>query len=135
MYLLDTNFCIDVINGRSLVGATRLQSHNAGEIKLCSVVKAELLYGARLSARVADNLRLLERFFAPYASFSFDDGCTEYYGQIRADLRRAGMMIGPNDLMIASIAKTHDLTLVTRNTGEFSRVVGLRIEDWQQDTL
>ena len=135
MYLLDTNFCIDVINGRSPLGTSRLQSHNAGEIRLCSVVKAELQYGARLSTRVADNLRLLEHFFAPYESFSFHDGCTEYYGQIRADLRRAGMMIGPNDLMIASIAKTHDLTLVTRNTGEFSRVVGLRIEDWQQDTL
>jgi tRNA(fMet)-specific endonuclease VapC len=135
MYLLDTNFCIDVINGRSPLAASRLQSHDADAIRLCSVVKAELRYGARLSSRVADNLRLLEHFFAPYISIPFDDGCTEYYGQIRADLQRAGTKIGPNDLMIAAIAKRHDLTLVTHNTREFSRVVGLRVEDWKEQTL
>ena len=135
MYLLDTNFCIDVINGTSALAMSRLQSCNPDEIRLCSVVKAELRYGARLSERVADNLRLLERFFAPFRSLPFDDVCTEYYGQIRADLRRAGNLIGPNDLMIAAIAKTHDLTLVTHNLRDFTRVVGLKIEDWHEEAL
>jgi tRNA(fMet)-specific endonuclease VapC len=53
------------------------------------------------------------------------------YSLIRADLAAKGTPIGPNDLMIASIALAHDLTLVTHNTSEFSRVPGLRIEDWQ----
>lgn len=133
MYLLDTNFCIDVIKGTSVLGMRRLRRQNAEAIFLCSVVKAELRYGARLSTRVAENLRLLEEFFAPFLSVPFDDACTEYYGQIQADLRRTGYMIGANDLMIAAIAKTHDLTLVTHNIREFSRVVGLRIEDWHTE--
>ena len=133
MYLLDTNFCIDVINGASSLAAGRLRSRNPDEIRLCSVVKAELRCGARLSARVADNLRLLERFFAPFRSLPFDDACAEYYAQIHADLQRDGNMIGPNDLTIAAIAKAHDLTLVTHNFQEFSRVVGLKIEDWHED--
>ena len=135
MYLLDTNFCIDVINGTSALAMSRLQSRNPDEIRLCSVVKAELRYGARLSARVADNLRLLERFFDPFQSLPFDDVCTDYYGQIRADLRRSGNPIGPNDLMIAAIAKTHDLTLVTHNVREFSKVIGLKVEDWIEEAL
>lgn len=56
----------------------------------------------------------------------------EHYGIIRADLARSGTPIGPNDLMIASSARALDLTLVTHNPSEFSRVAGLRIEDWER---
>ena len=63
-------------------------------------------------------------------SVSFDDRCAEEYGIIKAELSRQGMLIGPNDLLIASIAKANGLILVTHNVGEFSRVVGLQIEDW-----
>ncbi len=97
------------------------------------MVKAELLYGARRSARVAQNLDLLTKFFAPLLSLPFDDQCAEYYGLIRADLSRAGELIGPNDLMIAATARAHDAVLVTHNTAEFARVVGLRLEDWETD--
>ncbi len=96
------------------------------------MVKAELLYGARHSQRVEDNLNLLDRFFAPLRSLPFDDTCAHHYGLIRDDLARRRTPIGPNDLMIASIARRHDLTLVTHNTGEFRRVMGLRVEDWEQ---
>ena len=65
------------------------------------------------------------------ASLSFDDRCAEEYGQIRADLTAQGKMIGPNDLLIAAVARTFDATLVTHNVREFSRVVGLRVEDWE----
>lgn len=61
----------------------------------------------------------------------FDDLAAERYGELRAHLDAAGTPIGPNDLMIASIALANSLTLVTHNTGEFSRVPGLRLEDWQ----
>jgi tRNA(fMet)-specific endonuclease VapC len=95
------------------------------------VVKAELLYGPRRSSRVADNLRLLHRFFRPFVCLPFDDRCAEHYGMIRADLARLGQPIGPNDLLIAATARAHDLVLVTHNTEEFSRVVGLQMEDWE----
>ncbi len=62
-----------------------------------------------------------------------DDQCAEHYGVIRAELERAGTPIGPNDLMIAATAKAHDITLVSHNTREFSRVVGLRLEDWETE--
>ena len=130
MYLLDTDTCINILNDRSSPSALRLVLHNPSEIRLCSVVKAELLYGAWRSQRAAENTRRLQRFFAPLMSVSFDDRCAEEYGIIKAELSRQGMLIGPNDLLIASIAKANGLILVTHNVGEFSRVVGLQIEDW-----
>jgi tRNA(fMet)-specific endonuclease VapC len=131
MYLLDTNACIRVLNGSCAALTARLRAHAPTEICLCAVVKAELVYGARRSARVADNLRLLERFFGPFASLPFDDACAEQYGQIRNELESDGTPIGPNDLLISAVARAHGLTLVTHNVGEFSRVIGLRLEDWE----
>jgi tRNA(fMet)-specific endonuclease VapC len=66
-----------------------------------------------------------------FISLAFDDVAAEEYGRIRAYLAGLGAPIGPNDLMIASIALGNGLTLVTHNTGEFSRVPGLNLEDWQ----
>ena len=97
---------------------------------LCSVVKAELQYGAQKSAKAAANLDRLAAYFAPLASLPFDDLAAEHYGLIRAELEQRGMPIGPNDLMIAAIARAHGLTLVTANLDEFGRVPGLRVEDW-----
>ena len=131
MYLLDTNVCIAVLNGSSQPLIARLQSHNPGDILLCSIVKAELIYGAYHSSRAADNLRLLDRFFEPFISLPFDDACCDAYGRIRSDLARNGTPIGPNDLLIASTAVTNDVTLVTANSKEFGRVAGLRIENWE----
>src|SRR3990167_1680598 len=111
MYLLDTNACIRILNDSSASLAGRLRQHDPSDIRLCSVVKAELFYGARRSSRVSENLRLLQRFFAPFICLSFDDRCAEHYGLIRADLERAGTPIGPNDLMIAATARAYDLVL------------------------
>lgn len=130
MYLLDTNTCIHFINGSSVNIKQHLQNHTPNEIGLCSVVKAELLYGARNSQKVEANLQRLRQFFAPLSSLPFDDRCAEEYAQIRADLTRQGKLIGPNDLMIAAIARAHDAILVTNNTAEFQRVANLRLVDW-----
>ena len=108
-----------------------MQSLSPSEIALCSVVKAELLYGTRNSKRVEENLKLLDQFFTPLTSLPFDDRCAEEYGIIRAQLAAQGSPIGPNDLLIAAIARTHDVTLVTHNTKEFSRITGLRLTDWE----
>ncbi len=132
MYLLDTNACIKILNESSTELIERFQSKPPSEIQLCSVVKAELIYGARKSARPADNLRVLQTFFSPFVSKPFDDECSNNYGVIRSELERVGQPIGANDMMIASIALTFELTLVTHNVGEFSRIVGLSWEDWQE---
>ena len=130
-YLLDTNTCIAYLNGRAVGVRRRLQALPPGEVALCSVVKAELLYGARKSTNPSGVLAKLQLFFAPFTSVPFDDAAAQAYGTLRADLERAGRPVGPNDLMIAAIALERGLTLVTHNTGEFERVVGLTIEDWE----
>jgi tRNA(fMet)-specific endonuclease VapC len=131
VFLLDTNTCIRILNGSSPAVAARLQATSPADVRLCAVVKAELLYGARNSNRVDPNMRLLRRFFSPLASLPFDDRCAEEAAFIRLDLSRAGRPVGPNDLLIAATARAHDLVLVTHNTREFGRVPGLRIEDWE----
>ena len=132
MYLLDTNACIRVLNGSSAPLIARLRSHTPSEIRVSSVTRAELVYGARRSARVAENLRVLASFFAPLLSLPFDDACAEQYGALRATLAAARRPIGPNDLLIAATALAHDLTVVTHNVREFSRIAGLKIEDWER---
>jgi tRNA(fMet)-specific endonuclease VapC len=130
-YLLDTNTCIAYLNGRAVGVRRRLQEIPPSEVGLCSVVKAELLYGARKSGNPSTVLAKLQRFFAPFVSLPFDDGAAQVYGTIRADLERVGTPIGPNGLLIAAIALGRGLTLVTHNTGEFQRVTGLPVEDWE----
>ena len=131
MYLLDTNVCIHLLNQKHPGILQHFQQHSPAEIALCSIVKAELLYGARHSQRVQDNLQLLAKFFAPLVSLPFDDRCAEEAGLICADLAGQGNPIGPNDLLIAATARAHDAVLITHNSGEFSRVTGFRMEDWE----
>ncbi len=131
MYLLDTNVCIHLLNRKHPGILQHFQQHSPAEIALCSIVKAELLYGARHSQRVQENLQLLAKFFTPLVSLPFDDRCAEEAGLIRADLAGQGNPIGPNDLLIAATARAHDAVLITHNSGEFSRVTGLRLEDWE----
>ncbi|MGA1284531.1 MAG: PIN domain-containing protein, partial [Prochlorothrix sp.] len=70
-------------------------------------------------------------FLAQFVSFPFDAACSEIYGNIRANLAGLGTPIGANDLLIAAIALANELTLVTHNIREFSRVPELQVEDWE----
>jgi tRNA(fMet)-specific endonuclease VapC len=131
MYLLDTNGCVEHLRQRPTHVAQRIAATPFAEMRLCSVVKAELYYGARRSARPQENLAKVQAFVQQFISLPFDDVAAEVYADIRAQLEAQGRVIGPNDLMIAAIALTHNLTLVTSTTSEFSRVPGLRLENWQ----
>jgi tRNA(fMet)-specific endonuclease VapC len=131
MHLLDTNACIHVLTDSSPALVAALRRQGPAEIAPCAVVKAELVYGAQRSSRPAENLRLLDRFFAAFASLPFDDRCVQVCGRIRVELERAGAPIGPNDLLIAATAIANGRTLVTANTREFGRVAGLSIENWE----
>ncbi|MDD2932321.1 MAG: type II toxin-antitoxin system VapC family toxin [Methylotenera sp.] len=129
--LLDTNACIQLWQRKNLNARRHFAKYSPTDIALCSVVKAELLFGALRSEYKENNLQLLQKLFAPLQSFDFDDVAAEHYAQIRADLTAQGCLIGANDLMIAAIARANHVTLITHNTGEFSRVKGLAIEDWE----
>ena len=128
--LLDTNVCVAWLNGTDATLRKKLEHAGVEDVFICSVVKAELLYGARKSGRVSQNLERLETFFSSLRSLPFDDEAAGVYGTVRAQLERQGTPLGPNDLMIASIALATDNTLITRNDREFRPVVGLRVRVW-----
>jgi tRNA(fMet)-specific endonuclease VapC len=132
-YLLDTNTCIQYINGRSKSIAQRLSSLAEGEAVVCSVVKAELFFGALRSQNVSKTLEGQQQFLALFESLPFDDSATMHYARIRANLTAKGTSIGANDYIIAAIALAHDVTLVTHNTREFGRIEGLKLQDWETD--
>ncbi len=131
-YLLDTNTCIQFLNGRNRSVPERLRQVRRGDVVLCSVVKAELLFGAFKSQRREQTIAKIEQFVQDFASLPFDDSAALHYGRIKAHLQKSGRIIGPNDLMIAAIAVANDLVLVTHNRREFERVPGLVIEDWEE---
>ncbi len=131
-HLLDANSCINHLrNGPASKVTAKLSAAPPGSIAVCSVVVAELIYGAYRSAQPARNLLEVRTFCGQFPSLPFDNQAAAEYGRIRAHLASLGTAIGPNDLLIAAIALVHDLTLVTHNVREFGRVPGLRIEDWQ----
>jgi len=130
-FLLDTNACIRLLNEKDSPLARKLASVPRREVWLCSITRAELYFGAYRSARREENLAILRRYFQEFATLPFDEKCEEVYGMIRSALTFAGTPIGPNDLLIAATALANEFTIVTHNTGEFGRVRGLRIEDWE----
>ncbi|KYC43805.1 twitching motility protein PilT [Scytonema hofmannii PCC 7110] len=130
-FLLDTNTCIIYLRGRNSTLKQKLESTTARDIAVCSVVKAELFYGAMKSANPERNLTLQQEFLAQFISLPFDDLAAMTFGIIRSQLEVLGTPIGAYDLQIAAIALTNNLTLITHNTKEFKRVHNLLIEDWE----
>lgn len=130
-YLLDTNVCVMYLNGRSDLVRDRLLSTPTQDTAVCSVVKAELFYGAMKSNNPTRTLERQQQFLKRFVSLPFGDDAAILFGQIRAQLANAGTPIGAYDLQIAAIALVNSLTLVTHNTREFDRVDGLEIEDWE----
>ena len=132
-YLLDTNACIALINDRTPAVRIRLQKTlaAAATVLVSSVVAFELWYGVAKSARPEANARLVETFFAgPVSLLAFEPEDAKVAGRVRASLEAVGKPIGAYDLLIAGQALRHQLTLVTANGREFSRVKGLEWEDW-----
>jgi tRNA(fMet)-specific endonuclease VapC len=111
----------------------RLQLVSPQDVAVCSVVKAELFYGAMRSNNPVRTLTKQEAFLKNFVSLPFDDLAATIFSRIRAELSSLGTPIGPYDLQIAAIALVHQLTLVTHNTREFARVKGLQIEDWEEE--
>jgi tRNA(fMet)-specific endonuclease VapC len=132
-YLLDTNACIALINLRDNPVRKRYQnaSRSGRRVFISSIVTFELWYGVAKSTRLTWNTERLETFLAGQnAMLPFDAEDALSAGLIRADLELAGRMIGPYDLLIAGQALARQLTLVTVNVSEFSRVKGLKWQDW-----
>ncbi len=130
-YLLDTNVCVEFLHQRNTNVVRRITESKPEELRVCSIILAELYYGVYKSEKPAANVELLDRFLSQFVSLPVDDHVGIVAGKLRADLDRAGTPIGPNDLLIAAVGLVHGLTVVTHNLGEFSRVPNLIAESWQ----
>ena len=129
-YLLDTN-AITAWAKKDAHFIARIQIAVPSDLRISVMTEHEMRYGIACNP----NLRLrpvLERMLAVLQKVMVDSDIATTAALVRADLRRQGQPIGPYDLLIAATALTHHLTVVTHNTREFSRVAGLRLEDWQQ---
>ncbi len=128
-YLLDTNICIYALKEHPQV-LSRLLATARVDVSVSTITEAELKTGAAKSSSPTRTLRLIENFLRPIARLEFTSGDAAAYAQIRARLERAGTPIGPMDMLIAAQGVARKLVLVTNNEREFSRVHGLRIENW-----
>lgn len=129
-YMLDTNTCVRVLKAGATTTMLGRFNRHAEQLCISSIVLAELHYGAENSARVAENLIGIENFVARLSAvLDFDAVAAAEFGRIKVALRHNP--IGPFDTLIAAHARSRDLIVVTANTGEFSRVSGLAVEDWQ----
>ncbi|MEK6815147.1 MAG: type II toxin-antitoxin system VapC family toxin [Nitrospirota bacterium] len=129
-YMLDTNICIYLIKRRPPAVIDRFLRCDVGQVAISSVTLAELQYGVAKSQFPEKNAEALQAFLLPLEILPFDDAAGAAYGPIRVDLEKRGVSIGAMDLMIAAHALSLDVTLVTHNIREFSRVEGLRVETW-----
>lgn len=129
-YMLDTNICIYLINEKFSNLINKFKTCSLGDIGISSVTLAELMYGVKKSAHAKRNYDALQEFIIPLEIAGFDPEAAEHYGDIRAHLEKKGIPIGPLDLMIAAHARSLDITLVTNNKKEFTRVPHLNVEDW-----
>lgn len=128
-YMLDTNICIYVM--KTYPPELR-EKFNALAEALCisSITLGELYYGAEKSARRAENLLAIEHFAARLDVLPFGGKAAAHYGQMRAELERAGTPCGPHDTQIGAHARSEGLIVVTNNLREFARMPGLRAENW-----
>jgi tRNA(fMet)-specific endonuclease VapC len=130
--MLDTNLCIRLLRDRPQVLRPRFNAE-ADTLCISTITLTELLHGAAKSGRV-ESRRAVEGFAARLTVLAFDEDAAAHSADIRAELERKGMPIGGYDLLIAGHARSRGLVVITGNLKEFSRVDGLRAEDWLAPT-
>jgi tRNA(fMet)-specific endonuclease VapC len=125
--MLDTSVCVGLLRGRA--PESRLPA--ASECVLSVITVAELEAGVRRSARPEAQRRAVDAFTELFEVLPWDRPTTSHYGELRVDLEKRGVVIGPLDLLIAAHARRMEATLITGNVREFSRVAGLLCLEWK----
>ena len=128
--MLDTNICIYLIKQKPAAVLGRFEQYALGEIGISSISVAELQFGVNNSQKQTQNQTALDLFLAPLEIMDFDAEAAQAYGRIRTHLKQQGTPIGAYDMLIAAHAQSLNVTLVTNNLREFSRVPNLRLENW-----
>lgn len=130
LYLLDTDTCAFILRRSSPKLLDRIQSVPLTQQAISMVTLAELLYGVQVSNRKKENRAAVDALVQHLSVLEWSRGAAEHYAEIRSDLKRKGQLIGSNDLMIASHARSLGATVVTNNVRDFRRVKGLKFENW-----
>lgn len=130
-YLLDTSILSDLV--RNPQGVVAGQITSAGEDAVCTsiIAAAELRYGA-IKSNSAKLAQRIDMILSALEILPLETPADRQYASLRHHLTRQGTAIGRNDLLIAAHALANDLTVITANVGEFSRVPGLKVENWLQ---
>lgn len=128
-YMLDTDICVYAINGRAPQVIEAMEQHLSAGLGISAIAASELHFGVAKSGS-RRNAEALRMFLAQLEVAPFDLGAAEVCGGVRTWLQAAGTPIGPLDTLIAAHACALDVTLVTNNTREFSRVPGLKLANW-----
>ena len=127
---LDTNIVVDLLRGKDAELSARFLDGRPSDYAVPEMVRAELLFGAMLSARPRENRAAVEKFLDPLRLLPFAGDAPVHWAEIRMALQSSGTPIGANGMVIAATTRAAGCTLVTRNTLEFSRVPGLAVEVW-----
>lgn len=128
-HLLDTNICSAYLRGKA--GLSHRFVQHGGGLAISSIVLAELYTWAFRRSHPDPLLDALANdLLANIAVVDFDSKCARTFGEVRASMLSTGITVNPVDLMIASVALVHDLTLVTHNVRDFENVPDLRVVDW-----
>ena len=128
--LLDTDTVIDLLRGDASI-LRRVRSRPPKTLGISTVTLYELRVGVEKSREAAANRKLLTDALAPFEVLSFDNPASHESARVRAELEKKGKGIGPYDTLIAGHALALGVVLVTSNTREFSRVRGLKLENWK----
>ena len=128
-YMLDTNICIYVIKNRPPKLRERF-NRLADQLCISAITLGELIYGTEKSSRPMENLSIVEQFAARLEVLAFANKAAAHFGQLRAELERAGEPVGAYDMLIGGHARSEGLVLVSNNVREFRRIKGLRVENW-----
>lgn len=134
-YLLDTNICIYLIKKRPLEVLDQFRQHPLQDVAISTITLFELEYGAQKNQQIKRTQKALARFFLPLTILDIDRPAAADAAIIRAKLESNGTPIGPYDLLIAGLARSRKMTLVTNNTKEFERVDDLLLENWVENTM
>ena len=127
-HLLDTNICSAYM--RRPAGLAHRFIQYAGGLAISTIVQAELYAGAYKAHNPVKWLSSIADLLQDVSVLDFDSACAEQFGKVRGGLLQKGITVPVADLMIASVALVHDLTLVTHNTADYQNIPGLRLDDW-----
>lgn len=131
-YLLDTHICIYLIKKRPPQAFEHFSQHSPKEVAISMITVFELEYGVQKSQYQQRTRNAMIKFLSPLNVLNLDRSSVREAAAIRAQLEKKGLPIGPYDLLIARVARSRGITLVTNNIAEFERVDGLELENWVQ---